>query len=252
MMRVPSWQRLESCGHDVGPWTIHSRPWARRSLTHAPWVVVVHGLGVSSRYMAPLALELSTRFRVAVPDLPGHGRTPARGRRLGVADMARALASWMVVAGIGDAHLVGSSLGCQVTLQVAADGQVPVARLLLVGPTMDPSAPTPGGQLSRLLRGAPHEPVPLVLLTASEQLHRPAQAWHELRAGLEHPLHGVAREVVNPTVLVRGADDHVAPSAWLRQLAGWLPAAEVVDLPVGAHGVHYEHPDLVAPLLRGG
>lgn len=235
----------------MGPWSIHSRQLSCRSTAHAPWVVVVHGLGVSSRYMAPLALELSDRFRVAVPDLPGHGRTAAAGRRLGVADLAEALASWMVAAGVGDAHLVASSLGCQVAMQVAADGHAPGARLLFVGPTMDPAAPTAPGQLWRLLRGTPHEPVSLALLTAIEHLHRPSQAWHALQAGLEHPIRAVARKVHNPTVLVRGADDHVAPSAWLQQLAAWLPDAEVVELPVGAHGVHYERPDLVAPLLRG-
>ena len=213
-------------------------------------MVLIHGLGVSGRYMAPLAIELSTRFRVVVPDLPGHGRTAARGRRLGVVDMAGALASWMDVAGVGGAHLVGNSLGCQVAMQVAADGRVPVSRLLLVGPTMDPAAPSPARQLGRLVRGAPHEPVSLVLLAVAEQLRRPRQAWHALRSGLDHPVEAVAREVTSPTVLVRGAADHVAPSSWVRQLSTWLPDADVVELPVGGHGVHVDHPDLVAPLLR--
>ena len=250
VMIPPSWRRLVSRRHDVGPWRIHSRQLADRAPADAAWVVLVHGLGVSGRYMSPLALELSTRFRVAVPDLPGHGRTAARGRRLGVRDMAAVLACWMDVAGIGGAHLVGSSLGCQVAMQVAADGQVPVARLVLVGPTMDPAASSPVRQLGRLVHGAPHEPVSLVLLAVGEQLRRPRQAWHALRTGLAHPVEAVARQVDRPTVLVRGAADHVAPSSWLEQLSTWLPDAEVVELPTGAHGVHYARPDLVAALLR--
>lgn len=249
-MYPPSWRRLASRWHDVGPWRIHSRQLTHRAPAGAAWVVLVHGLGVSGRYMAPLALELATRFRVVVPDLPGHGRTAARGRRLGVTDMAVALAAWMDVAGVGGAHLVGSSLGCQVAMHVAADGRVPVSRLLLVGPTMDPAAQSAVQQLGRLLRGAPREPMSLALLVLAEQLRRPSQAWHALRTGLTHPVDAVAREVTNPTVLVRGAADHVAPSAWLRQLSTWLRDAEVVELPVGAHGVHYDRPDLVAPLLR--
>ena len=249
-MKAPSWRRLTSRWHDVGPWRIHSRVLSHQAPAHAPWVVLVHGLGVSGRYMSPLALALSTRFRVAVPDLPGHGRTSGEGRRLGVVDMAGALASWMDVAGVGGAHLVGNSLGCQVALQVAADGQVPVSRLLLVGPTMDPAAATPVQQLGRLLRGATQEPMSLALLVVAEQLRRPRQARHALRSGLAHPVEAVAREVTNPTILVRGAADHVAPSSWLWQLATCLPEAEVVELPVGAHGVHYDRPGLVAPLLR--
>lgn len=250
-MDPPSWRRMASRWDDVGPWRIHSRYLTHRAPPGATWVLLLHGLGVSGRYMSPLALELSTRFRVAVPDLPGHGRTPARGRRLGVVDMAAALASWMDVAGVGGAHLVANSLGCQVAMQVAVDGQVSVSRLLLAGPTMDPAAPTAARQVARLVRGTPREPTSLALLAVAEQLRRPLQAWYALQAGLAHPVEVVAREVTNPTVLVRGADDHVAPSAWLRQLATWLRDVEVVELPVGAHGVHFDRPDLVAPLLRG-
>lgn len=90
----------------------------------------------------------------------------------------------------------------------------------------------------------------LSLLALGEQLYRPTQAWHALQAALAHPVGAVAREVANPTVLVRGAADHVAPAGWLRQLSTWLRDAEVVELPVGAHGVHYAHPGRVAPLLR--
>ncbi len=250
-MNAPSWRRLMSQWHDVGPWRIHSRTLTRRAPAQAPWVVLVHGLGLSGRYMAPLALELSTRFRVAVPDLPGHGPTVARGRRLGVVDMAAVLSSWMEATGVGRVHLVGSSLGCQIAMQVAAEGRVPVSQLLFVGPTMDPSAPTARQQVGRLLRGAPHEPMSLALLAVAEQLRRPRQAWHALQSGLAHPVEAVAREVTNPTVLLRGAHDHVAPSAWLWQLSAWLQDARVVELPVGAHGVHVARPDLVAPLLRG-
>jgi 2-hydroxy-6-oxonona-2,4-dienedioate hydrolase len=249
-MHPPSWRRLTSCWHDVGPWRFHSRQLSHRAPAGARWVVLVHGLGVSGRYMAPLALELADRFRVAITDLPGHGRTHPRGRHLGVSDMAVALAAWMHVAGVGGAHLVGNSLGCQVALQVAADGRVPVSRLLLVGPTMDPAAQGPIRQVGRLLRGVPREPVSLSLLALGEQLYRPTQAWHALQAALAHPVGAVAHEVANPTVLVRGAADHVAPTDWLRQLSTWLRDAEVVELPVGAHGVHYAHPRRVAPLLR--
>ncbi len=38
-----------------------------------PPVVLVHGLGVSSRYMVPLASNLARSFSVYAPDLPGFG-----------------------------------------------------------------------------------------------------------------------------------------------------------------------------------
>lgn len=50
----PPWRRLASRWHDVGPWRIHSRQLTDRAPAGAPWVVLVHGLGVSGRYLAPL------------------------------------------------------------------------------------------------------------------------------------------------------------------------------------------------------
>ena len=46
-----------------------------------PVFVLVHGLGMSGRYMMPTAELLSPWGRVHVPDLPGFGRSPGRGRR---------------------------------------------------------------------------------------------------------------------------------------------------------------------------
>lgn len=241
------WRRLDSCWHDVAPWRVHSRV-VTRAPADAPWAVLVHGLGVSGRYLAPLALALAPRFRVAVPDLPGHGRTSLRGSPLGIADQANVLRRWLTAVGIEQPLLVANSLGCQVVLQHAADTG-DLRGLLLVGPTMDPAAPTPLRQVARLLRGAVHEPMSLIALVAAEQLHRPAQGLHELGSGLGHDLAAVAGRVSAPTLLVRGARDRVAPPNWVRQLAGWLPRGEVVDLPVGAHAVHATHPRHVAALV---
>lgn len=38
-----------------------------------PPVVLVHGLGLSHRYMIPLAEHLAQRYQVWLPDLPGFG-----------------------------------------------------------------------------------------------------------------------------------------------------------------------------------
>src|SRR5436305_13415472 len=41
-------------------------------------IVLVHGLGVSSRYMTPLATEWAREHAVYVPDLPGYGQAKNR------------------------------------------------------------------------------------------------------------------------------------------------------------------------------
>jgi pimeloyl-ACP methyl ester carboxylesterase len=52
----------------------------------APAVVLLHGLGVSSRYMLPLARELAPHFRVYAVDLPGFGRSSGGGVGPGTAE----------------------------------------------------------------------------------------------------------------------------------------------------------------------
>ena len=46
-----------------------------RTVGDGPPVVLVHGYGVSSAYLLPLARALAGRCAVYVPDLPGHGRS---------------------------------------------------------------------------------------------------------------------------------------------------------------------------------
>lgn len=240
------WRRLDGRWHDVAGWRVHSRVLTRLAPPGAPWAVLVHGLGVSGRYLAPLAVALAPRFRVAVPDLPGHGRTDRSGPSLGVEAQAEVLRQWLDTVGIERPHLVANSFGCQVVVALAAQHDVDLRRLVLVGPTMDPAAPTAVGQGGRLLLGAGHEAPALIVLVALEWLHRPTQSIHELRAGLAHDLEDAARRVTVPVTVVRGARDRVAPRAWVDQLASWLSDACVVDLPVGAHAVHVSHPRWVA------
>ena len=61
----------------------------------APVIVLVHGSGLSGRYMIPTALELTADFRVFVPDLPGFGDSDKPQKVLDVPELADWLADWM-------------------------------------------------------------------------------------------------------------------------------------------------------------
>src|ERR1700736_2151867 len=80
----------------------------------APTFVLVHGLGVSSRYMIPLAKHLARSARVFAPDLPGFGKSPGPCRVLNVPELAEALLEWTQTRIHGPLVLVGHSFGCQV------------------------------------------------------------------------------------------------------------------------------------------
>jgi len=76
---------------------------------HCPPVVMVHGLGLSGRYMMPTAELLALRYRVRVPDLPGFGDSGKPRRVLDVAGLAAGLAAWMDAAGTGPSVLIRNS-----------------------------------------------------------------------------------------------------------------------------------------------
>src|SRR4051812_16308430 len=93
---------------------MHARVATRLAPAQAPRIVLVHGLGVSSRYMIPLAKRLAPFARVEAPDLPGFGLSDAPRATLDTAGLAGALEAWLAARGIEHATFVGNSYGCEI------------------------------------------------------------------------------------------------------------------------------------------
>jgi len=111
-----------------------------RSLLHVaqrgsgPTVVLVHGgeeAGGATAFAAQL--PLAQAFTLIMPDLPGHGDSPARGRGSVARD------ALLIGDLLGDgAHLVGHSYGGAVALRAAAQRPEAVHSLTLIEPaTLD-------------------------------------------------------------------------------------------------------------------
>ena len=92
---------LRSVWTRVGALQVHAR--VGGGAAGAKPVVLVHGLGVSSRYMMPIAAELADEFAVYAVDLPGHGPSDRPPRTLDVPALAAALEQWMDAAGLARA-----------------------------------------------------------------------------------------------------------------------------------------------------
>src|SRR3954471_324208 len=65
-----------------------------------PAFVLVHGIGVSSRYFHPAAAQLAKAGTVYLVDLPGYGAAPDPRRDVGIADHAGVLASVLEDSGL--------------------------------------------------------------------------------------------------------------------------------------------------------
>jgi len=101
---------------------------------HAPCVVFLHGFGADLLTWQLCLVPLASSYRVVALDLPGHGRTAP-----GVGDASlKFMTDWLDeafdVLDIGDAHIVGHSMGAKIALGFTLAHPERVASLALVSP----------------------------------------------------------------------------------------------------------------------
>ncbi len=215
-----------------------------------PPVVLVHGYGVSSRYYVPLAARLASAARVLAPDLPGHGRSDHAPAPLPVPALAGALAAWMRAHDLRGAVLVGQSMGVQVATELAVREPALVSGLVLLGPTVDPSARTAVRLIARAVPTALAERPLLDVAVAWDYVRAgPRMIVREMRHMLGHRVEALLPLLATlaiPTRVLRGARDHIAPQAWTDAVADCAGATAATAVPGGAHAVQYTAPDTVA------
>jgi 3-oxoadipate enol-lactonase len=110
-----------------------------RGRADEPVVVCLHGQFYDGSIFEALALALSRRFRVLVPDLPGYGGSPPV-EPYSSEEVRRAIVSMLASRGIDDAALVGYSRGAYQALALAAGGDLRVSALALLGAAARASA----------------------------------------------------------------------------------------------------------------
>lgn len=227
-----------------------ARAWPAVASERLP-VILVHGYGISGRYMVPIGERLAAERPVYAPDLPGYGRSEDPARVFDIPELADVLAAWMSAAGIERAALLGNSMGCQVVAELALQHPGKVDRLVLVGPTADPRARSLPRILPRFLWTAFSERLSLVLLVAWDFLRAGLpRLWRELDVVFEDRLEDKLPRIAAPVLIVRGERDRLVSEAWTGELAGGLRDGRLRVIPAGSHALHYGVPDELMRLLK--
>lgn len=234
----------------VGADVIHSRETtgADRIGTHP--LVLLHGVGATTRYFRPLLHALQGRAPAVAMDLPGIGPSSSHHPPSDIPAQADVVAEWLRTRWHHPATLVGNSMGAQTAVEVALRHPRLAERLVLIGPTMDAAARGPLRQVVRLLLDAPVERPGLIWLTVSDSfLTRRRDVVRYFAASLDHHIEDRVPRVVVPVLVVRGERDPVVPRRWARELAGLAPRGSFAEVRGAAHACHHGRPRAVADLL---
>jgi len=213
--------------------------------------VLVHGIGVSSRYFTRTAAELSKFGRVYLVDLPGYGSAPDPRRDVSLADHAGVLAAFLEAADLPDPVVVGHSMGAQIVARLAIRHPEVVRQIVLMAPTMPPDARTFWRAVGRLLHDGLREPPIVNWIALTDYLLRTGpryllrQTPHLLQDRLEDDLPSVTAG----TLVLGGHRDPIVPPAWAEATAALVPGGRC-EIVHGAHVIMVTDPARVAEHIR--
>jgi 2-hydroxy-6-oxonona-2,4-dienedioate hydrolase len=248
--------RLRSLWTEVEGLSIHARVSMGPTSGALP-VVLVHGFGMSSAYMTPIARRIAAEYPVFAPDLPGHGRSDKPERTFNIPELADRLRAWMDAVGLRRVAFLANSMGCQIVADLAVRYPERVDRLIFLGPTLDPEAHTVRQQLPRLLRAGAAERASLPPLMIADYLRtRPRRLVKEMKAMFADRIEEKLPKIEAPAMVVRGERDAVIPQGWAEEVARLLDTDQLVVIPDASHALNYSVADelmrRIRPFLREG
>ncbi len=247
---------------------------------NAPVFLLLHGTGAASHSFRGLMPLLAERFRVVVPDLPGHGFTRgARGVDLTLPGMARAVRRLLEALRIKPAYAAGHSAGTAILLQMAFDGSIapkrifgfnsalepiqgnaflsPIAKMLFLNPLTSRVVSLQarlGNIASTLLRATGSQIDEEGRACYAMLLRHPAHVNGAvgMMAGWElAPLQKRFGELKIPVTLIAAADDPMVPIRVSREAASLMPLGRLEAVARGGHLMHEVAPDEMAAMIAG-
>ena len=250
--------------------------WESHGIERGPAVVLVQGLGLSSRFWFDQPQRLAKRGRVITLDNRGTGRSDKPRRPYRLPQMADDVARVIREANAGPAIVVGISMGGMIAQHVAMRHPRDVRALVLLATTPGhPHAKLPAPSTLRLLLTAPlprRDAAAVrrynrLLLPEAEldRAHVHLAGWPDALAHDPLTMQTFARHffavmthwtgarlerVEQPTVVVHGEEDILVPPENGERLAKLLPRARLVMLPGVAHAVSLLAPDAIASAVR--
>ena len=217
-----------------------------------PAYVLIHGIGVSHRYLARLHAALAASGPTYSLDLPGFGGTPKPESRLSVADYGAFVAAVLKSLGIDSYYLVGHSMGVQFAIETALHRPDAVHGLVLMGPVVDSRHKNVGRQsLALTIDGLFHESPSSNWIVLTDYL-RCGIRWYltELPVMMAYPTMERVAHLQVPVLVMRGGRDPVAGPDWALRLSLAAADGRLSEIPGCGHVVQHMRPMAVADAIR--
>jgi pimeloyl-ACP methyl ester carboxylesterase len=226
-------------------------------------LVLLHGLGDTSRSWSLMLPALARRYRVYALDLRGHGDTEAPACCYALADLAWDVVAFMDAMNVEEAVVAGHSMGSFIGQYLAAAYPHRVSRLILLGSsdttvgveaiewlwgqvaTFDLCAP-PAFVDEWQANATPVSPAFLAQVKI-ETAAVPPGVWRSVaRTLMTADERRFLREIAAPTLILWGEKDPMFPKANQDRLQIALPRAVFKAYPGVGHNLHWEIPGAVA------
>lgn len=230
-------------------------------------LVLINGFGSTMDMWNPPILEgLCSSFRLVLFDSRGMGYSGSSEKPYSVPLFARDTAGLMDLLGISRAHVIGFSLGGMVAQELALLYPEKVRSLVLVSTdcggshaermsadvwkTLSDKSGDLRTQAERMFSilfppgwMEEHDPwdycPPIHETTPAEHIVRQSEALFTWQGTYDR-----LPDIQCPALVITGADDVIIPPGNAFILAGRIPAAWLVQIPGGGHGIAYQCPEL--------
>lgn len=216
-------------------------------------IVHVHGFGISGASLLPTAERLTTVATNVVPDLPGHGRSARWDRAMGIPALGEALVELLDALRLARVVLVGNSMGCPVSLEVAHIAPSLVERVVLTSPAGGVHNQPLRRAMRQMLQDVPREDPKMATIALPDYAKFGPVNTVNLFAELTRfpTLERLLRTAV-PTLVVIGTRDPLmpAPTRVLELARQAHPDLTVVIIEGAAHAVNFSHPGELTHVIR--
>jgi len=234
-------------------------------------LILLHGWGVSSRVMEPLASQLSNIRCCYLIDLPGFGESPVPEWAWSVSDYADCIADFIAAHCEGPVDILAHSFGGRITLKLCADSPISsqIDKVLITGGA--------GMKPRRTIRyylkkySAKFMKTPFLLLP--QRYRQPAlgwlrktAAWRALGSSDYQQLDGIMREIFVKTVteylegclddipqetlLLWGKTDEATPLYQAERMEKGIRNAALVTIDEAGHYAFLDRPQKFTSIAR--